>query len=423
MFFMRSMEDQAEYKLVQNQTKAPISCDQSPFADDLYWDLLDESVQSASACEGAECPSSFIVWKNEDQKKEVHVISVQQAPAFRWGEIDQGGQVKVRIKKSDKPQIITLVSRKRLEWSIHVEPGAKIEKVVVATPELVWLQGLPPETVIEYLPKEKMCSYAYTWQEAFNPENEFRVLLKSLQAVTGATVTSFQGAVVGKEFRIPVVPVLRGPASVGVRAPSSIPHTGVGEWARKEGHVVASHITVSGQTVQLPERTQQVVQGFEEQVFIVENYQLKYWNAISKSFEVIRTPMYLPEVSDVQGLAYNDRDQSLYVYNDQRGGELYKYFPSLDKWVMLNRGYSYNFQGFHYDKEKNIIVGVASQGAYLTQLVYLDDKGRLLKADEIKNKVAFDKTRWRWELTKNQEVPALLIRTAASPQGYGQDLE
>jgi hypothetical protein len=113
----------------------------------------------------------------------------------------------------------------------------------------------------------------------------------------------------------------------------------------------------------------------------------------------------------------------LFVYNDQRGGEMYKYFPTMDKWVLLSRGYNYNFQGFYFDKTKNTLIGVASQGNYLSQLVYLDDKGEKLKVDELKNKVAFDKTRWRWELTKSDDNPTLRIHTAAMPEGYGQELE
>lgn len=421
LFFMRSMEDQAQYKLVQNKTTAPISCDSDPFDSNNYWDILDGSVQSAAECESAECASSFVAWKRENQKKEVHVISVNSAPAFRWGEMDQGGQIKVRVKRSDKPQIITLISRKRLEWNFHVEAGAKIDKVVVATPELVWLQGLPPETVIEYLPKDKMCSYTFTWQEAFNADNQFRVLIKSLQAVTGEAVTSFQGANVGKEFRVPLVPVVRGPASIGVRP--VVKGRSVASWSRKQGHVVAAHVELDGAKIPLPEKTVQVLKGPEKSVYIVENYHLKRWNKVTEQFEVLKSPMYLPEVGDVTGMALDERDNALFVYNDQRGGELYKFFPSMDKWVMLSRGYNYNFQGFYFDNAKNVLVGVASQGAYLSHLVYMDDKGQKLKVDDLKNKIAFDKTHWRWELGKNQETPSLLIHTAASPDGYGQDLE
>jgi len=421
LFFMRSMEDQAQYKLVQNQTTAPISCEQNPFENSNYWNVLDDTVATAAECESAECNSSFMMWNRDGQKKELEVISVNTAPAFRWGEMDQGGQIKVRVKRTEKPQIIALVSKKRLEWDFHVEPGATIEKVIVATPELVWLQGLPPNTVIEYLPREKMCAYTYSWQEAFNPDNEFRVLMKSLEIVTGEKVTSFQGAQVGREFRVPLVPVARAPASLG-----TVPRfaeKGLAEWSRKDGRVIASTMQNDGVKIALPEKTVQVIQGPEKSLFIVENFRLQRWNNVTQSFDVLRVPMYLPEVSDVTGVALDARDQTLFVYNDQRGGELYKYFPTLDKWVMLNRGYSYNFQGFYFDTAKNVLVGVASQGTYLSQLVYLDDKGHQLKVDELKNKVAFDKSRWRWELTKNQEQPALVIHTVASPDGYGQNLE
>jgi len=423
---MKSMEDQAQYKLVQNKTAADISCAASPFADDYYWELPGENAIVTSECDSADCASSSIAWNNKDQNKELHVVSVNAAPAFRWGDMEQGGSIKVNIKASDKTQIITLVSRKRLEWNFAVQKGAKIEKVIVATPELVWLTGLDPAIPIEYLPKDKMCAYPYTWQEAFNPDNEFRVLMKSLQKVAGVPVTSFQGAQVGRTFRIPMAAAAAVPREIAsVNAAPKVQKVEESSvWTRKNGHVIAESLKgTESENIPLPEKTAQVLKGPEKSVYIVADGRLKRWNNVNRQFDVLHTPMFLPDAGEVKAMALDDRDEALFVYNDQRGGEMYKYFMSMNKWVLLARGFNYNFQSFYFDKSKNVLMGLASQGNYLTQIVYLDDKGRVLKTDELKNRVAFDKKRWRLEVAKNQETAFLKIFTPAVPVGYAQNLE
>ncbi len=180
LFFMKNMEDQAQFRLVQNTSHVETKCTENFFTDEKYWDVTTDAV-SHSSCEGSDCVFSHMTWKRDEQKQDLQVIAVQSAPPFRLARMDEGGLIRVRVKASPKPQVLALVSRQRLEWSFQVDQGAKIEKVIVATPQVVWLQGLPPQTPIEYLPKEKMCSYPYAWEEAFNPDNEFRILSSVLK--------------------------------------------------------------------------------------------------------------------------------------------------------------------------------------------------------------------------------------------------
>lgn len=270
LFFMKSMEDQAQYRLVQNTSTVNAKCGEKSFSDENYWDLLQTNFISQSSCEGSDCLFSHMAWDRSQQSKDLQVISVQSAPPFRWGEMDQGGSIRVRVKESAKPQVIALVSRQRLEWSFQVDKNAKIEKVIVATPEVVWLQGLPPKTPIEYLPKEKMCSYPFTWEEAFNPDNDYRILSSVLKTITGLEVTSFQGAITGKEFRLPMFDKTRGLASVSeknsapntiVKTPgptATVDSTNPVVWTRQDKNIMPQKVRFGGEEILLPERTQQV---------------------------------------------------------------------------------------------------------------------------------------------------------------------
>ena len=158
LFFMKNMEDQAQYRLVQNTSTVDSECGKNIFSPEMYWNLQSSHPISSSVCSNNECEFSHLLWNQPEQKQELHLIGVRSAPSFRWGEVNQGGAISVRVKSSAQPQIIALISRDRLEWNFQVDEGAVIDKVIVATPQVVWLQGLPPNTVIEYVPKEKMCS-------------------------------------------------------------------------------------------------------------------------------------------------------------------------------------------------------------------------------------------------------------------------
>jgi hypothetical protein len=433
LFFMKNMEDQAQYRLVQNTSKVNAQCTENFFSDEKYWDVTANSI-SQSKCEGSDCVFSHMTWQRAEQAKDLQLIAVQTAPPFRLAQMDEGGLIRVRVKASPKPQVLALVSRQRLEWSFQVDAGAKIDKVIVATPQIVWLQGLPPNTPIEYLPKEKMCSYPYAWEEAFNPDNEFRILSSVLKKITGLEITNFQGAVVGKEFRIPMFDKVRGLASVE-QSPATaeptwaqtppiaprVPSSPV-VWQRLDGSIQPQKVFFAEQEMALPAKTQQVL-VVDKQLFILRNYLLWKWDAEKKDFVRMYMPKNMPYAQYIKTATVSPMQKALYVYNDERGGEMYRYDVTTGEWTALHAGYAFNLEALYFDDEMHALRAVSSRGLHLTQFLKMDHKGKVLQALPIKSKISFDKKHWKWELHKQQDAYAMRFYQTVKPDGQDVLLE
>lgn len=430
LFFMKNMEDQAQYRLVKNTSTVDVKCGENSFSQEQYWSL-DEQAASQSFCEGSDCLFSHISWLRSEQEKELQVIAVQSAPPFRWGQMDEGGVVRVRVKATSKPQVLALVSRQRLEWSFQVDKGAKIEKVIVATPQVVWLQGLPPQTVIEYLPKEKMCSYPYAWEEAFNPDNEFRILSSVLKKITSLDVTTFQGAVIGKEFRLPMFDKVRGLASLESPAEKQNPTPAILvatptlptlTWTRHEAHVVPEKMVFNSQEVVFPAKTQQV-QAIEKHLFILKNYLLWRWDEEKKDFVRVHLPQTLPYAQYMKTMTVSLSQNVLFVYNDERGGEMFRYDVGTNQWSLLNAGYAYNVEALYFDEQAQSLRAVTSRGPHITQFLKMDEKAKVKEVLPLKTKISFDKKHWKWQLEKQKDLYLMRLHQAVHPQGQIVALE
>ncbi len=471
LFFMKNMEDQAQYRLVQNTSSVDAKCTENFFSEDKYWDVSANSV-SQSNCDGSDCSFSHMTWKRVDQAKELNLIAVQNAPPFRLAQMNEGGVIRVRVKASPKPQVIALVSRQRMEWNFQVEKGANIDRVIVATPQVVWLQGLPPKTAIEYLPKEKMCSYPYTWEEAFNPDNEFRILTSVLKKITGLELSGFQGAVVGKEFRLPIsdrtMGSQRGLASVEAAEsletaskPSGAPQENSEKkleeskvveknqieraaeittgkiiqnaaqprvpaspviWQRLEGSIQPQKVTFNTEEILLPTKTQQVL-VVDTHLFILKSYLLWHWDAVKKEFTRMYLPKTMPYAQYMKTAAVSPMQKALYVYNDERGGEMYRYDVTNNEWSALHAGYAFNLEALYFDDEMHALRGVSSRGLHMTQFLKMDHKGKVLQALPIKSKISFDKKHWKWELHKQHDAYAMRFYQTVKPDGQDILLE
>lgn len=428
LFFMKNMEDQAQYRLVQNTSNVKVKCGENSFSDDKYWSLLEDDVLSQSTCTQSDCLFSHISWNRHSQDKDLQIIAVQSAPPFRWGQMDEGGLIRVRIKATEKPQILALVSRDRLEWSFQVDKNAKIEKVIVATPQTVWLQGLPPKTVIEYLPKEKMCSYPYAWEEAFNPDNEYRILSSVLKQITGLEVTSFQGAMTGREFRVPMYDQLRSLASVST-APAirSLASQTVGRdhqvvWRRQERTVIPQKVILGTGEVPLPEKTQHVY-VIDQQIFILKSDLLWKYDFEKKDFAKLIPPLSLPYVQYIKTVAISEAQKKLFIYNDERGGEMYSYDIASGEWKSLMTGYAYNVEALYFDEQEQSLRALASRGPHLTQFLKMDPHAKVQEVLPLKNKISFDKKHWKWQLQKNKDVYSVRFYQAVQPLGHDIALE
>lgn len=421
LFYLHNLQDQARHRLVKNTTEADLTCGSDHFADTSYWQIINKDVANFSSCSKGGCASAYVQW-NRSQEKDLHVISIKQAPAFDWQNPQVGGVVEVKINKSEKPQILALVSENLLEWDIKFEEGAKLEKVIVATPQMVWLSGLPDGTPIEYLPKDKMCSYPYAWQEAFNPDNEFRSLIKALRVVSGMKESSFQGAYVGEKFVVPMATKERTVASTDSGEEKKVSFKGVIDWGREEGHVVGKTFRFKEQKYALPDGTKQVILNKNnDQAFAIVRGLLKVWQ--KDEFLKMDTPMTLPRLGFVESIALDEGEQILYVYNDERSGELFSYDIKNKKWQLVREGFKNNFSSLYFDQENQQLVGLVIKASYFSKTIHMDLKGEVQKVTELAEPIAVDRKRWKWSLGQRDQVLGLNLLTVQNPAGTWQKLQ
>lgn len=128
-----------------------------------------------------------------DQSAELHVVGSNE------------GSGRVTVRRSDKPIELLLSAYDAGEWVITLEPGAKLQRVILQGYKLQRVTGLPDR--VEIVARGR-CKSAYSWE----PENpfvgkrnaRFDKFIRSVQEFTGLVESSFQGSYgVGKSFVVP----------------------------------------------------------------------------------------------------------------------------------------------------------------------------------------------------------------------------
>lgn len=415
LFVMKNMRDEAKVKLVENQTTTDLKCGDSPFAPQNYWDPLARLHNGRTPCNGWSCEKSGLTWQEGNNAKNLHIVSVKMAPPMRWKEQDVGGVVRVRVPASDKPQILALSSESMHEWRLVVDKNAKLEKVIVATPTIVWIDGVPEKAKTEYLPKEKMCSYPYSWEEAHNPDNEFRLFVGALKKITGVLPTSFQGAVVGRDFVIPKSGdfVRREIASIGEEK-SVLDIKNNVLWERQGDRVAARQAVIDQTSIILPDKTD-AVSG----IFVLRKSRLHVWNAERKKYEVVIVPMTLPALNSLTAIGLQDPNipHRVFVFNDAEGGEIYSYDHENKKWLLVQSGIPAVLRALYYNLDNQKLYGLASRGQSFTDVFIFSPNEKTMDKKPIANAIAFDSLRWKWEFLKKAESFHIVLYTPLDPDG------
>lgn len=425
LFVMKNMKDQAQMRLVENESQVPLRCGEATFADENYWNPLSREYNSIKTCSGWECERSALTWQENESERNLHVVSVKNAPPMRWSDQDGGGVIRVRVPASSKPQILALTSQTMHEWRLIVDKDAKLEKIIVATPTVVWIDGAPDNAKIEYLPKEKMCSYPYAWEEAHNPDNEFRVLVGALKKITGQMPSSFQGALMGREFVVPKLEDLgrRGIASLDDRKPAAVKSKTV-VWTRADDRVVAKEallVSENKDAIALPDKTD-VIAG----IFILRKQRLQVWNADAKTYTVVPVPLHMPAIDAVTAIGIDSENPSrVFVFNEGVGGEMYSYDHAAKKWEMLKEGISSSVRSLHYSAKDKKLYGLVSRGRQFTDVLEFSCSGDPKDACNSWNvekkalvtSIPFDPVRWKWEVIHHESDLVLVLHTPLEPNG------
>lgn len=421
LLFLKSLYYKAEQKLKNNEAQVAFQCGDFD-KEEAYWVIPSSKKEFSSLCGDSFCPDSY--WLNkQEQTEDLHVISIVRPQPTRNvdGKVQYGHYVDVKVKPSAKPQTLVLVSQSMMQWNLRPEKNAKIKEVLVIGSELVWVDGLPEETKMTYFSKEQICAYPYALNEIANPENQFRRLFMALKSYTKQEITSFQGKEVGQEIRIPLQsPLLKEVEAE--RTVASVTKLSLGiHWKREDKRLVAEsfHFLKDGKRkkVEIPAAS---THGFydedSDQLFLINAFRFGRWDWKQKQFHPIHVSLKMPALYWPAAMAYDADSNEVYLYNDDRGGELYSYNIKNQKWNMTAHSLGYSFMALTFDKKKKALYGTRLQGDKLIELVEVGSQGEQKKVT-LSKPLDFSKNLWRLQLVSDVEEMWLKVVHPAHPGG------
>jgi hypothetical protein len=183
---------------------------------------------SNGSCTGEGTPSNYLSYCDQidpGMTEELHVVGLYEGiypPGVGRGHWDCTGTdcvyvepsgpgiADVTVRARPVPIILALTSYEAVTWTVTVEPGATIDRVIVAdypgdglTSDVV---GLPAGTTVERLDSTTLCGIAYGWEAIHNTGGgDYRLLISALRSRTGVVETTFQGCYAGGSFVVPHV--------------------------------------------------------------------------------------------------------------------------------------------------------------------------------------------------------------------------
>ncbi len=426
---LKSMFYQAEKRLKDNSAQVAFTC--SDFNDEgSYWKLPESESLYLKPCLDEYCPDSF--WKNQNnQDEDLHVLSVKatQPTQRKDGKVEYGHFVDIKLKPSEKSYTLALVSQSMLTWNLDVSEKSPLKEVLVIGPEVVMVNGLPENVKLSYFSKEKICSYPVGWEEIKNPENDFRRLFAALKEYTGFEVSSFQGKEVGRELRVPfqsaileknpmVISENRQPSSD--QKPSKL-SLGL-KWQRKDNQIEAKSFQFlkAGEKieVEVPATTREAYyESASQKVFIINRHQFGLWKSDKKEFTPLHMPLNLPSMNWPLSMTFNPLKSEIYIYNDDRGGEILSYNVVTEKWRLLAKKVGYSLISLHYDSHTEALYGLRFDNQRISEFVKIDHGGEATIKNVFEKPFDFAKNKWHARLTTDQNHFWLKISHPAQPDG------
>ncbi|MCB0378602.1 MAG: hypothetical protein KDD33_08930 [Bdellovibrionales bacterium] len=421
LLYLNSILKNAEQKLKDNQAKVDFTC--GDFAnEESYWPLH-PSHEQEKICLDSHCPQSLWMQKQE-QNKELHVVSAVEPKPFREvdGQRQPGYYVDVKVESTQKPVVLALVSQSRMLWKLNFKKGAKVEKVLVISPDVVWLEGLPKDVPMTYFPKETLCAYPKAWEELANPENQFRRLHRALSTFTGLDITSFQGKDIATEFRVPFsTPLLHMvERDVASNKPSQL-SLGL-HWKREGKKIVSDSFQYldkgESKKIEVPPRTTAAVfEPKSEKVFIVSGFQFGEWDWKKGEFKALKVPLGLPAMHWPIALAVNEKEQKILVYNDDRGGELFSLNPAENQWDLVAKNVGYSLMAMVVDPKTGELLATRLQGNKLVEILKLNKQGQVEKRMAFEKPMDFSKGYWHMQMVRDPGELWMKLIHPAHPGG------
>lgn len=136
--------------------------------------------------------------------RELHLIGIYEANANHGGNHHPTGIVDININRQDKPIILALSAYEPVEWKLNLEPGVKVEKIILNGYHDQKISGVSGIPIDEYSVKgtgQNLGNFAYQWNSV-STDPLTPPLSTQIQKQTGLPVTSFQGCYRGTQFQI-----------------------------------------------------------------------------------------------------------------------------------------------------------------------------------------------------------------------------
>lgn len=461
LLFLKGVIYQAEMRMKNVEADTNFKCGDFN-NDESFWDLKQNSTVLNKTCLDSHCPDSF--WKNNEEQEELlEVVSAEVARPTTYinGEKNLGYFVDVKLRDPGKDMRLVLVSQQMVQWNIkfptpHPPVGALVEdgefdlnkvtaivdnhswpltkelqkienhlkEIIIVSPEIVWLEGAPENVKITYLSPKQLCAYPIAWEEKQNPSNEFRRFFRALKEYTGLNITSFQGKKVARQFRLPFrSPLLEVNSGLIARQLSSEAKDELGlKWERKDQVLKATQFEYmnKGQKVtsDVPAKTTQAY--FEVatgKTYLINKHRFGVWDPEKKKFQPLHLPLKLPDMHWPTSMTFNPLNSEIYIYNDERGGELFSYNVVTEKWRLLAQKVGYSLVALHFDHNEQRLYGTRLKGPRISELVVMDPQGKVLQKTALAKPLDFAKNRWKAQIVSRDKEFWLKIYHPASPQG------
>lgn len=433
LLFLKSLFYKAERRLKDNTAEVAFSCKDFN-GEKAYWQIPESESKLQSVCLDTFCPDSFWSRTTAQQPTDLNILAVQKAqPSLRKeGQVEIGHFVNVKVGESSKPQVLALVSQSLMQWNLEVNADSQLQEVMIIGPELVWIEGIPENVKLTYFSPEQICAYPVAWEEQKNSENQFRRLSMALKEYSGLELTSFQGKEVGRRFYVPFQsPLLdkeRSLASTEV-APVSIVSKkrdifslGI-QWQRDKRRLQAQSFQFlrngDRQRVSVPKKTRSALFHPEEsKVFIISNHQFGVWDWETKKFEVLRQPLSMTAMRWPTLMTHDPTSGEVYIYNEDRGGELFTYQPKTGAWAKRDQQVGYSLVALDFEKKNKTLIGTRMQNQKISKLVKINaTSGQVIEEVAMSKSFEFLKSLWRADIISDNTEYWLKLAHPAHPGG------
>lgn len=315
-----------------------------------------------------------------------------------------------------------------LDWQkISLE---NLKEVVSLGSELVWVEGLQKDTKITYFDKDQLCAFPVAWEEIENPSNQFRRLFLALKEYSGLEISSFQGKDVGRDLQVPfmgptlekkIEPIPQRSISSEPQVTNSVYEPGIA-WKREGKSLQANEFYFERRgrmrSIKLPASvTQAHLAEAQSKLYVVDNFQFGYWDWQQKKFKPIHLPLSLPAMYWPSAMTFNPLRSELYIYNDDRGGEIYSYNVVKQEWRILAQKVGYSLVTLHFDRESEVLFGTRYKARKLTEILSISKYGQPLGSRKLEQPLDFAKNKWRVEMINKSRSLWLKVAHPARPQG------